>query len=98
MREQSHSGANGRLNVTILYEGVVVGQGQVRPIDAHRAFVEIQDFPLGANSFLELIIDSEDNMQVSTPVRVLRNTGEGLEVEIDSVDPGIRAEIVRDEH
>ena len=86
------------MNVTILCEGVVVGQGQVRPIDAQRAFVEIQDFPLGANSFLELIIDSEDNMQVSIPVRVLRNTGEGLEVELESIDQEILKELVRDEH
>jgi hypothetical protein len=60
--------------------------------------VEIQNFPLGANSFLELIIDSEDNRQVSTPVRVLRNTGEGLEVELESIDQEILKRLLRDEH
>jgi hypothetical protein len=54
MPEQSHSGAKARLKAVIRCEGVVIGQGQVRSIDAPRAFVEIRDFPLGANRFLEL--------------------------------------------
>jgi len=98
MPEQSHSGAKGRLNVTILYESVVIGQGHIHSIGAARAFVEIRDFPLGANTFLELTIASADNTQVSTPVRVLRNTGEGLEVELENIDRGIPSELLRNEN
>jgi len=91
MSGKSHSGVDRRLNVRILYEGVVIGQGRVRSLHANHAFLEIRDFPLGANSFLELIVDSADNTQVSTPVRVLKNRGEGLDVEFESIDIGIFA-------
>ena len=95
MLKQSNSMASSRLNTEILYEGVVVGRGTIRSIDASRAFLEVSDFALGANSFLELRIDSGDDTQVNIPARVLRNTGEGLEVEFESVAPGILEELFR---
>jgi hypothetical protein len=84
--------------VTILYEGVVIGQGHIHSMGAARAFVEIRNIPLDANTFLELIIDTADNTQVSTPVRVLRNTGEGLEVELENTDRGIPSELLRNKN
>jgi len=84
-----------RLNSKIIYEGVAVGRGAIRSIDASRAFLEVSDFPLGANSFLELRIDSGDDTQVNIPARVLRNTGDGLEVEFESVAPGILEALFR---
>ena len=61
----------------------------MRAIEGNRGLVEIRDFPLGANSFLELIIDSADSTQLRTPVRVLKNTAGVLEVEFERTDPGI---------
>ena len=76
-----------RLNVDILYEGVAVGRGTIRSIDPTRAFVTIRDFPLGADSFLELSIHVADGRSRSIPVRVIDNTGEGLEVGIEGIEP-----------
>jgi len=95
MPKQPNSLARRRLNMEILYEGVVVARGAIRSIDAPRAFLDVSEFALGANSFLELRIDSGDDTQVNIPARVLRNTGEGLEVEFESVAPGILEELFR---
>ena len=73
------------MNVKILYEGVLVGRGTIRSIDSTHAFVKIKDFPLGANTFLELIVRSERGKPERIPVRVLKNTGNGLEVGFERI-------------
>ena len=81
------------MNVKILYESTVVGRGTIQLIDATRAFVRVRNFPLGADTFLELIVRAESGRSQRIPVRVLDNTEEGLEVGFERVASGIVAHL-----
>ena len=64
-----------------------MGRGIVRSIDVTSLFAEIQDFPLEGHDFLELAIHFNDGELVRIPVRRLDNTGDGVEVVIERVEP-----------
>jgi hypothetical protein len=71
------------LDVAVFHDGVFVGRGKICPMGAAYAFVRIADFPLGADSFLELSLVTKNRPPDLIPVRVLANTGDGLEVELE---------------
>ena len=75
------------MNADIIYDGFVVGRGIVRSIDVTSLFVEIQDFPLEGHAFLELAIPFNDGELVRIPVRLLENTGDGVEIVLERVEP-----------
>jgi len=87
MVKASHDSTGRGLIVDILCDGAVVGRGSIRAMDAARAFIEIADFALGADTFLELLFRCADGRTLSVPVRLLENTGRGLEVGLEGVQP-----------
>ena len=85
MSKRSDHWNDGQSNVKIFYESTAVGQGTIRLIDATHAFVRVRNFPLGADTFLELVVCAESGKSQRIPVRVLENTDEGLEVGFERI-------------
>lgn len=86
MSNNSNNRVGTQVNVDIIYDGAIVGHGFLRSLDSASAFVMIRDFPLGADTFLELGIHSFSGKTVRVPVQLIENTGEGLEVAFECAE------------